>query len=1473
MSNVTNCDPGDVGYQDISVTWPGNSIARTIDLDGDGLVDYVRTRAENPNFLDCRPGPLPANWTVWRNPGPEGLLSQVTNELGGTTKIEYKPSNWMKSLQEVPETPAPPSDIVRDGRPRWVVTKVEVKDGRAGTATESESMAYAGFRFDQVRRESFGVRTAQDADAEGLVTQSVFHQVPEKRGKLEHQQKCKGGTCFEQMDTQWDVIHEPVPDKSFLVRPTLTTTTVHACAEGSPPGGCSASDAAQVRVVQRTFEPDTGLLKSETDAGADAVLGTTDDLVHTLSYAKNTDEWIVSTVFEDSLYAGTVGSANLISQSRLYYDAAAAGGGTPTTPQRCTGGSGLCGALVSFRETLRDLSTTWAVEHWTYDSAGNMTQYFDPKAVAAAGGATQTVAYDTGEHNAFPVSIWNALSHESQFRFDATLGEVTKALTPGGHLRCFDYDDFGRLSARSELGTSTDSIDSTCDTPLASFAFENLGDPESQHITESLYPNATTALQSLRYFDGLGREYQNESMHKASDGSFDVVTRAFGDRGELACETLPFRRTGGLAGSSPVSCFAQTPRRETSYDPVLRLVQVDRVEPGGGRVTEVTSAYAINGFSLTSSVGALLVERRTTTGGPGAGSQAPTPDRIQAFGRDNRGQVVALWDGDNPNAVTRLDRDAKGRIIRVDGPDVALASGGSDPNLLEIAYNAVDQRTRIAQPMTPGEQTSAPRWLFTYDLDGDLYEQTSPRNVTIRFHHDVLRRLVLEDFAPLTTNPATPGAGDIVHEYWSSTSGIDLPKAVYGRHGIRDDFAYDWRGRLANKTRTYWGSMQFAFGYSYDWLDRPSITVMPDASSISYTYDGAQLTQAFSAVWLAGNILTVDAVVSGIDAHPSGGLTNLIFASPAFPTQPGVQSTYSYGPGDHRLASATTVRAGSLAPLQQLLYTYDTAGNLRRSDDVQGALDQDFAYDLFHRLAEVDTGPLSYGTETYQYDDAGNILFKGPADAQGQLRLLYDRTASQPTHLATVDQRQAGGGWTPGAGSYAINQDGGVTQRTKGSQVLNLWRNAEGMAQLISDSSVPQTSVTYHYDATGRRSEKLVTGAWGTVSADRYSVDASFEVDTVNVTHEVHLFVGGRRVATSERTGFGNGVLPESLLSVTTYHPDQVGTNTVTVRTTATGQTVSTTVLDPFGQKKSGAGPEPRHLFTDQERDAETGLDYFGARYYDSWVGRFIEEDPELIGSSVGGTFARIGVDAANLNGYAYALNRPTTVTDPTGADAEGSGGAPDLDAIQGSGSEGSGSEEGDHCGVSCDFPDPDDRLPRPDGESNDPRGKGLPISLPPVQRASQIESAGTQYAALIVRPDGSVPGADQKLLIFPLPEVPGGLAVPSSRVLGEALEAAGISRPAASAAHHIVAGRAAAAAAARAVLEKFGIGINDAANGVFLPRSAASAADAAVHAGGHKDLYYQAVNQALSAATTKEQAIKILNSIGQALQEGAFPW
>jgi len=64
--------------------------------------------------------------------------------------------------------------------------------------------------------------------------------------------------------------------------------------------------------------------------------------------------------------------------------------------------------------------------------------------------------------------------------------------------------------------------------------------------------------------------------------------------------------------------------------------------------------------------------------------------------------------------------------------------------------------------------------------------------------------------------------------------------------------------------------------------------------------------------------------------------------------------------------------------------------------------------------------------------------------------------------------------------------------------------------------------------------------------------------------------------------------------------------------------------------------------YTGKERDAESGLDYFGARYYASSMGRFMSPDPSQL------AFAD-PTNPQSFNLYSYAVNNPLKFADPTG--------------------------------------------------------------------------------------------------------------------------------------------------------------------------------------------------------------------------------
>jgi len=74
----------------------------------------------------------------------------------------------------------------------------------------------------------------------------------------------------------------------------------------------------------------------------------------------------------------------------------------------------------------------------------------------------------------------------------------------------------------------------------------------------------------------------------------------------------------------------------------------------------------------------------------------------------------------------------------------------------------------------------------------------------------------------------------------------------------------------------------------------------------------------------------------------------------------------------------------------------------------------------------------------------------------------------------------------------------------------------------------------------------------------------------------------------------------------------------------------------PFGGPQGGSGSTGQPLrFAARELDTTAGLYYVRARWYDASMGRFISEDP-------------IGL-AGGINNYAYALNDPVNLSDPTG--------------------------------------------------------------------------------------------------------------------------------------------------------------------------------------------------------------------------------
>jgi RHS repeat-associated protein len=122
--------------------------------------------------------------------------------------------------------------------------------------------------------------------------------------------------------------------------------------------------------------------------------------------------------------------------------------------------------------------------------------------------------------------------------------------------------------------------------------------------------------------------------------------------------------------------------------------------------------------------------------------------------------------------------------------------------------------------------------------------------------------------------------------------------------------------------------------------------------------------------------------------------------------------------------------------------------------------------------------------------------------------------------------------------------------------------------------------------------------------------------------------------------GLAGSAAAQPAPAVEYYHTDAVGS--VRAVTDQSGAVVLRHDYFPFGEEHAATPGADRRRFTGTERDAETGLDYVGARYYTSRTGRFTTVDPVVPQDAA----LR---DPQQWNRYAYVRNNPLRYTDPDG--------------------------------------------------------------------------------------------------------------------------------------------------------------------------------------------------------------------------------
>jgi RHS repeat-associated protein len=271
---------------------------------------------------------------------------------------------------------------------------------------------------------------------------------------------------------------------------------------------------------------------------------------------------------------------------------------------------------------------------------------------------------------------------------------------------------------------------------------------------------------------------------------------------------------------------------------------------------------------------------------------------------------------------------------------------------------------------------------------------------------------------------------------------------------------------------------------------------------------------------------------------------------------------------------------------------------------------QSFTYDQVNRIATAETSSTSgshcWG-EKFTYDQWANLLSIGVASTS------YNGCTQESLNVMPTASNQL-----PSSLGYMYDLAGNLTTVPPPASASYTY-NAE--SQMTSAQGV-----TYTYDGDGKRVQKSNGKLyWYGVGSDPI---AESDVSG-NITDE-YVFFDGKRVAHRKSSG-----------EVDYYFADHLGTSRIV--TNATGTILDDSDFYPFGGERvitSSSGNT--YKFTGKERDSESGLDNFGARYNASSMGRFMTPDPIHV-------MKQKLVDPQQWNMYSYVRNSPLRLVDPTG--------------------------------------------------------------------------------------------------------------------------------------------------------------------------------------------------------------------------------
>jgi RHS repeat-associated protein len=554
-------------------------------------------------------------------------------------------------------------------------------------------------------------------------------------------------------------------------------------------------------------------------------------------------------------------------------------------------------------------------------------------------------------------------------------------------------------------------------------------------------------------------------------------------------------------------------------------------------------------------------------------------------GTDQIKRVEVTTDG---NATTNFVYDRIGRLLKTTDPVTASNPAGVS-NL--ITYNSLDQKLSLDNPdQNTTNNANIKAFIYTYDQQtGQLSTQTDAAGVVTTYTYDLLGRVLAKTYSD-------GRAVKYIYDTGLNGKGILGSKSILlpdGSVESAQSFGYDSYGNTTSTSLEIKSeSAPFVTTSVFDPQKRLVSQTQPDSTTLIRTYqDGVLVNQTMDGA-------NVDYPLESYTALGKFGRTHF---------DNGVTTEYTF--------SATGLLYGenvsnSNSDVLNLSYSYDPLNQmLGITDTINPGQTQAFTY-LNRRLATAVTPSFNDGS--YTYDQSGNIVKKDGGDYTYQAHFVKTITnAGNQTYAATPDA----------CGRLQTRITNGQSQVFGYSTMGNLEQVS------LADGTILQKIIS---DDLGNR--LLEEKADGTVIV---YINPFYKITRNSPKAGIIKYL-------SDVAGCAASIATDAsgTRNIQYFRRDHKGS--ITLCFDSTGQVVNQVVYDGYGSPLTILGNDDGDVkYENKPWDADLGLYYYGARYYDPFTGRFISPDSQI------GAVSFLQPDA--FNRFAFELNNPVNYIDPNG--------------------------------------------------------------------------------------------------------------------------------------------------------------------------------------------------------------------------------